>query len=224
MNMSAALMNDTNRVTYTNAVQLPYLDMALRDLEEIFQLHNIPVTNATSATLTPLVAGTTVVSFTSSPALPSDLVEIQQLYERTTGVEPWIPMSKREFLPLELEAQDITQFLIWAWVNQEIRLIASTASNDLKMDYIASIFVTPVDIADIDIDIAIVNIHQYLGYHVAALCSRYIGSNESRAAMLEGQANEALERELGIPIKGKQSITTRRRPFMGSYRRSGFVS
>ncbi len=223
MNMVAALMNDTLRATYTNSVQLPYFDIALRDLEEIFELNNIPVTNQVSAILTPLVAGTTVVSFTTTPALPSDLIEIQQLYERATGVIPWIPMTRREFIPLSREDQQITQFLVWAWVDQEIRLISSTASNDLKMNYIQSIFTTPTDIADVDIDIPVINIHQYLGFHTASLCSMFIGSNETRAALLESQAQAALERELGIPIKGRQAITTRRQPFMGSYRRRGYM-
>lgn len=223
MTMAAALMNDTARVTYTDAVQLPYFDIALRDLDEIFQLNNIPVTNQVSAILTPLTAGTTVVSFSSSPALPSDLVEIQQLYERSTGIIPWIPMDRVEFLPLGREDQNITQFLIWAWIDQEIRLIEATASIDLKMDYIQAIFTTPTDIANIDVDIPVINITQYLGFHTASLCSMFIGSNETRAKTLENQAQQALDRELGIPIKGRQAITTRRQPFMGSYRRRGYV-
>ena len=223
MAMSAALMNDTGRVTYTDAAILPYLNIALDDLQEIFEHNNIPVTNQVSSVLTPLTAGTTVVSFTSSPALPSDLIEIQQLWERTTGIIPWIPMNKKEFLPLDREDQNITQFLIWAWIDQEIRLIEATASIDLKIDYIKNIFSTPIAIADVGVNLPIINIKQYLGYHTASLCSQFIGENETRAVTLENKATEALDRELGIPIKGRQAITTRRLPFMGSYRRRGYV-
>jgi len=221
--MTASLMNDTSQVSYTDSAILPYLNIALDDLQEIFQHNNIPVTNEVTGTLTPITAGVTVVSFTTTPALPANLIEIQQLYERATGVTPWIPMTRREFLPLTREDQNITQFLIWAWVNQEIRLIESTASNDLKIDYIKSIFATPIDIADIATNLDIINVQQYLGYATAALCSMFIGENEMRASVLDSKATQALDRELGIPIKGRQAITTRRRPFMGRYRRRGYI-
>lgn len=223
MDMSAALMNDVAQETYTDAAMLPYLNIAFDDLQEIFEENNIPVTNEVSAILTPVTAGTTVISFTSSPALPSNLIEIQQLYERSTGIIPWIPMRREEFLPLSLEDQSLTQFLIWAWVDQEIRLIEATASIDLKIDYIKSIFATPILIADVAVDLPIINVKQYLGYATAALCALYIQENETRAGFLENKAIQALDRELNIPIKGRQSITTRRQPFMGSYRRRGYV-
>lgn len=223
MDMSASLMNDTAQTIYTDAAQLPYLNMALDDLQEEFELNNIPVTNEVSSILTPITAGTTVVSFTTSPALPADLIEIQQLFERMTGIIPWIPMDRLEFLPLGREDQNITQFLVWSWVDQEIRLIEATADIDLKMDYIKNIFSTPIAIADVGVNITVLNIKQYLGYHTAALCSEFIGENKTRADALEVKAIQALDRELGIPIKGKQAITTRRQPFMGSYRRRGYV-
>lgn len=223
MDGAAALMNDTAQNTYTDVVQLPYLNIALNVLQEEFELNNIPVTNEVSAILTPLTSGTTVVSFTSSPALPSNLIEIQQLYERTTGIIPWIPMGRVEFLPLGREDQNISQFLVWAWVDQEIRLIESTASNDLKMDYIKSIFETPIVIGNVGVNITVINIQSYLEFKTAALCSMFIGENETRAASLEGKAIDALDRVLGVSTKGRQAITTRRQPFMGSYRRRGYV-
>lgn len=216
-------MNDTARVSYTDTAILPYLNIALKELEEIFQHNNIPITNEVSGTLTPLTAGTTVVSFTSTPALPSNLIEIQQLWERTTGVTPWIPMDKVEFLPLSREDQNLTQFLIWAWVDEEIRLIEATGSIDLKINYIKSIFSIPIDIADIGTNLPVINIELYIEYHTAALCAEFIGENKTRADALEGKAIMALDRELGIPIKGRQSITTRRRPFMAAYRKRGYI-
>jgi hypothetical protein len=51
----------------------------------------------------------------------------------------------------------------------------------------------------------------------------FIGENETRAGSLEMLATQALDRELGIPIKGRQAIVTRRQPFMGSYKGRGYV-
>jgi hypothetical protein len=221
--MTAPLLNDALQETYTEDVVLPYLNIALDDLQEIFALNNVPVTNEVTAALA-LPVGTTVVSFTSTPALPAGLVEIQQLWERATNTPPWVEMNKQEFIPPNQEDQSITQFRVWAWVDQEIRLISSTAANDIKIQYIQKIFNTPIDIGDVNIDIPVINIKQYLGYATASLCAEFIMEDEARATKLMGKANNALDRELGIPTKGRQSIITRRKPFQASYRRRGWVA
>ena len=218
----AALLNDVAQSIYTDVAVLPYLNIALNDLQEQLELNNVPITNEVSSTLA-LTSGDTVVSFTSSPALPSNLIEIQQLWERTSGVIPWNPMTRKEFLPRSREDQQISQFLIWSWIDEEIRLIESTADIDLKIDYIKSIFATPILIGAIGTNLPIINVQQYLAYHTAALCARFIQENETRATSLESMAVNALDVELGIPTKGRQAITTRRRPFMGNYRRRGYV-
>ncbi len=71
MTSAAALLNDTGRVTFTNAVQLPFFDIALNDLQEVFELNNIPVTNQVSGVIGPITAGDTVVGFNTTPSLPS---------------------------------------------------------------------------------------------------------------------------------------------------------
>lgn len=220
IDMVASLQNDTAQSVYNDAACLPYLNMALDALQEEFELNNVPVTNEKSAVLT-VPALTTVIGFTTIPALPSDLIEIQQLWESPTGQETWIPVDKREFIPQYLTAPPISQFLIWAWMNQEIRLPQANAINDLKIDYIKKLFNTPLSIADINVDLEIINSKQYLGYKTAALCSMFIGENETRAAALNGEAGAALDRTIGISTKGRQAITTRRRPFRAGYKRQG---
>jgi len=216
--MVAALMNDSAQTVYTNDKILPYLNMALDELQETFELNNIPVTNEESAVIT-VPAGTFIIGFGTNPKLPQNLVEIQRLWERPEGVIPWTPMTRREFINRAQEDQSITQFLYWAWRDQEIRVVPATANNDLKMDYIQEIFDTPISIDDIDVNLPIINVKQFLGFQTAAFCAMFVAENEMRAQVLEGKAAAALNRELGIPIKGRQAITTRRQPFMGSYRR-----
>jgi hypothetical protein len=51
----------------------------------------------------------------------------------------------------------------------------------------------------------------------------FIGENETRAGILETQAEKAMERLTGINNKGKQQIMTRHRPFRAAYKaRGGF--
>src|SRR6266849_1624173 len=84
----AGLMNDSSQSLYTNSVCLPFLNLALNELQELFELNGIPITNETSAVIT-LPAGSAQLGFTTTPALPADLIEIQQLWESPTGLNKW---------------------------------------------------------------------------------------------------------------------------------------
>jgi hypothetical protein len=112
-------------------------------------------------------------------------------------------------------------FLIWAWEHGRIHLITANQDNDLKIDYTASMFNTPILIKDINVNLPFTNVKTYLEYKTAALCSMFIAENESRAMALDALTVTALSRALGIPIKGMQSIVTRRRPFRHSFKSRG---
>ena len=224
MDMSASLQNDTAKTIYTYEAQLPYLNMTLDELQEQFELNNIPVTNETSTIITVPAAvtpGSTQIGFTTIPALPSNLIEIQQLWEELTNTPPFVQMTRLDFLPHYLEGYLVQQFQYWCWKNQAINVPNSNQVNDLKLDYIQSIFPTPLNNTQFETELGIKfkNVKTYLGYKTAALCSMYIGENETRAMSLNGQAEEALSRTLGINIKGRQAIMTRRQPFRAAYKR-----
>lgn len=213
----AALQNDSAQDVYTNAACLPYLNMAMRALQEEFQLNDIPVFEDVSAILE-VDAGVDAIGFATTPALPSNLVEIKQLWESPRDLNQFLPMQRRDFLPHYLETDTMTSnFGIWAWISEEIRVIAASADNDLKLDYLKTRFAT-VTIGTINTDIGVINSQSYLEFKTAALCSMFIGENETRAQVLESQAQIALDRVLGVNIKGRQSIRTRRRPFRAAYK------
>lgn len=222
IDMAASLMNDTAQTVYTDAACLPYLNMALNELQEIYQQNNVPITNDVSAVIT-LPAGTTSLAIGGvAPALPSDLIEIRNLWESGTGLENYTPVVKREFLPLYDSSIILNQFGIYAWVEQQLKLPSATAIIDLKVDYIKSIFATPILIASIANDLPVVNALSFLGYKTAALCAMFIGENPTRAQLLDSLAIAALDRTLGISTKGKQSIVTRRRPFRTGFKLRGY--
>lgn len=217
----AALMNDSAQNLYTNSACLPYLNLALNELQEIYELNSIPVTNATSVIIT-IKAGIYSIGFDTRPALPSNLIEIQELWESLSGQNEFTRVDKREFIPHYLEnGQLISQFLIWSWIEDHIKLIPANADNDLKIDYIHSIFNTPILIGNINANLPFTNIRTYLEYKTAALCAMFIAENETRAIALDALAKTAIDRSLGIPVKGMQSIVTRRRPFRSSYKARG---
>lgn len=225
INMVASLMNDTKQTSYTDEACLPYLNVALDELQEIMEENNIPITNEVSSTIT-LPAGTTVLGFSTTPALPSGLIEIQELWESNDGGVTFIgPMGTVDFIPvnLQLSTNPVALFGVYAWMDNEIQLPYSSSSIILKINYIKSLFSTPIALGAIDTELGVKfkNIKIYLGYETAALCSMFIGENETRAAALHTKAEEALERTLNIPTKGRQGIVTRRKPFRAGFKMRG---
>lgn len=220
MDMVASLLNDTAQAIYTNTAQLPYLNMALEELQEEFQLNNVPVTNETSGVLI-VEEGETDIGGPTGPSLPGDLVEIQKLSERTNGADnSFIQMSKRDFLP---EFAEITsQLIYWSWQSGHIKLLGANTDIDVKLNYIRNIFPS-VELGQINTNLDVRLSKQYLGYKTAALCAMFIMSDPERATALDSQSINALDRSLGISTKGRQSIITRRRPFRSAYKRQGII-
>lgn len=217
---SAALMNDSIQSVYTNDVVLPYLNVAFDELQEYFELNNVPVTNQSSAVIT-VPHGVSAIGFGTTPPLPVNLIEIQSLYESEVGQSAWSQMSPKSFV--HPTKDEISAFIVYSWANNQINLIACNRDNDLKIDYVASVFPTDLDIAQISTDFPIKNIKSYLAYKTAALCARYVGENESRSDELNGLAQLALDRALGISTKSRQSILTRRRPFRAAFKSRGMI-
>lgn len=217
--MVSSLMNDTAQTVYTQEAVLPYLNMSIDQLQELFANNNLPITNEVSEALT-VPAGTVAVGFATTPALPTDLLEIQRVWESNTDTNNWIPMVRREFLPHYASDVATNSFGYWAWIGQEIRLPLANADNDIKLDYLANKF-SPIVIGDVDDDLPVLNSKTWLAYNTGALCAMFIAENPTRAQALGALSEDALSRTLGINIKGRQSIATRRRPFRSSYKLRG---
>lgn len=223
MDASAALLNDVAKSVYTYPIQLPYLNIALQELQESYELNEMPVTDTISAVMI-VAAGLDHISFTAQGTLilPNDLVEPQVLWERATGVNPYIPMTKVDLLPRYMEGTTIPEFIYYTWQANEIRFLAASQANDIKMDYIRNLFPVMQNTAGMD-QISVINATSFLEFRNAALCAHFIGENKTRSDELNGFAALSLDKIIGIGIKGRQSIITRHRPFRSSYKRRSFM-
>lgn len=224
MDASAALLNDKNRSVYTYADQIPYLKIALQELQEYYELNNIPATDQLSAVIQ-VDAGATEIAFNAAgtaadPKLPDDLIEPQKLWERTRDINPFVPMTKVDGLPQSMVGIEISQFQIYVWEANEIRFFPANANNDIKIEYIRSLFTPPTNELSL---INVVNGATFLEYRNAALCAWFIGENKSRSDELNVYAGLAIDRSTGIGTKGRQATVTRRRPFRSSYKRRTYI-
>jgi len=216
MNRSASHLNDTAKSIYTFTAQLPYLNTAIDDLCEELELNNVAITNATS-TIIPITTVQTDIGGATGPALPTDLIEIQRLWERQTGTtDSFQPMDKYEFLPkITVKTSSLG---IWSWQKQIINFIGANLPRDVQIDYIATILPLAVDQNSVIIKF---NSRGYLSYRTAALCARFIGEDTVRADRLDAEAGRSLERVLGIDTKSRQEFAVRRRPFRSSAKIKG---
>lgn len=215
MDRAAAFLNDSAKVDYTYAAQLPYLQVAMDEFQEYCEQNNIPTTNEESTAII-LPINTLSIGFATTPALPSDLVEIQQIWERLSGSqEDYIPLTRVEFLPHYLENEQINELIYWAWEQQAAVFLGALTARDLKFDYVSSIFPTTVTSGT---TLTTLNCKSFLAFRTAALCAEFIGENKTRADSLNQDAVLALDRSLGISSKGRQAIAYRHRPFRAAYR------
>lgn len=221
MDAAASLLNDTAKTNYGYAVQVPYINIALAELQEIFELNNISPTDIVSSVIR-MTPGATTISYNAvgQPALPSDLIEPQQLWESLHGANQWFPMTRKNFLPHYLEQVNTNMFVVYVWQNNQIIVLPSTQDNDIKMDYTRNLFSPVVDQTSV---INVVNGQTFLEYRTAALMAEFIERNQTSSNSLNSYALLGLDRATGISIKGKQKITTRRRPFRASYKQRGYI-
>lgn len=214
---SAFWMNDQLRTFYTDEVLLPCLNAALTELQEIFQLNSIPVTTETSHVIT-VPQGATEVGFTTSPALPTGLIEIIRLFESPEGLGLWVPVTKKNTITAQVIPDvALTYFGIWAWNSQKIKLLALTNNQDIKFDYVKNIF-SQLTESNLNQECTIIGADSYLYYRTAAFAAQFIAEDEIRAEQLLREAAGSLVTSVGISVKGMQSIMTRRRPFRARFK------
>jgi hypothetical protein len=217
MAAAASLMNDTARTVYTYTVQIPYLRIAMNELQERYQLNAIPATQKSSVVI-PVDAGETEITFNAvgSPALPDDLIEPERLWERNRNINPFVPMTKVEYLPHDMEGVPTNNFVWYVWQDQKIILLESTQDNDIKIDYIKTLF---PELVDENSQINVINARTFLEYRTAGLLAEFIERNLTSSESMNAYAMLALDRALGIGAHGKQAIQTRRRPFRSGWKR-----
>ena len=229
MDVSASLLNDTAKTVYTYAAQSPYLRLALQELREYFELNAIPLTQKVSGTTITVAAGVTEIAYNNagtpaSPSLPDDFVSPQQLWERQSGIDPYVPMTMREYLPHNLAGIVTNMFIYYTWNGQGIQFLPANQDNDVKMDYIRQLFPDAGSTVDETTVINVINAQTFLEYRTAALCAEFIERNRTSSDSLNNFAVLALDRATGVNVKAKQKIATRRRPFRAAYKRRGYVT
>lgn len=211
-------LNDTVAAVFTDTVLLPALQIAIEDLRLECEDNNIPFTNVTSAAIL-VPTGVQSIGGDGGPALPTDLVEIVEMYERIAGTtNDFIQMRRRNFIP-KTEFQT-TYLEIYTWQKQVVNFIGSTSDIEVKIDYVGN---SLNQVVNANSEILIYNSISFLWFRTAALAANYIGENKTRSDELNIESVRCIETMENIGIKNQQSMPIRRRPFMSSYRQRSIL-
>jgi len=200
MDKAAALLNDTARDLYSNAVQLPYIQLANESIEQICESLGISIIRKLSTVIDVLAGATTL-------DLPSDFLLPIQLWERADG-----STSEGDWVEIK-EIDTIIGFMptntlgVWAYYNNAVNFPECTTDREVKMLYERSIASITGSNSPIDTD----KFKVYLSRKTAELCARFIGMNSTLA-------DELLSREVGptqynlelVLVKNLQGVRKRR--------------
>lgn len=191
-------LNDDNATQNPDNTLIPKLQEAHRELQEELWVVGSPLVRARSNPIT-LVAGTIVLSPTTTPPLPADLLCPTSLYESPNGAFNWTPMTEAFYVPLGYI--QLATLGWWSWRAEQIQFGGATGTVYVVIDYRRQIPI-PALVTD---PIGILFGESFLAARTAAIASGVLGNAEAFAAMTS-LAKENLAKVLSAN-RGKQTST-----------------
>ncbi len=223
IDIAAADMNDSAQRVYKWTSLRPYMNMALMELMQIFEENNLPITSVSSHEIT-VPVGETQIAYTGTTAqLPPDLIEIEDMWESNDGGNSWSRVVRRDYIDPNLATgQNLIYFAIYVWRGDRIEVPQCTNPIRIRLDYVRNLIPLPLTASQNTFPLPL-KTPLFLGHKTAALCAALTAQDETRAGELSELADQALAREINIPIKAQQKIPIRRRPFRSGYKLGGRI-
>lgn len=210
MDRSASFLNDANKTLFNYAVQTPFLNAAIDELQEGMQLNSVHFVNQMSPIISVLKGDVTIAPVN----MPPNLITPQGLLEREVGsCVPFVTMTKLEFLLFDQGQQNSLN--VWTWQNQKINFIGALTDREVMINYVAAALTSIVASTDV---ITLFNCESFLAYRTAGLQAILIGENKTRADELNQFADMAMERFLRINSKGNTAIIMPRKPYQATFK------
>lgn len=166
------LLNDDSALVWTDAVLIPKLQEAHRELQTDLWSVGSPVVREMSAPIT-VAAGAVDLGANQ----PANLVTPTNLKEAGAAAEDWEDMTEVNYIPLGVTKTG--KLIYWAWRTEKILFLGSTADRRVTVFYRKLITVPTL----VSSPLGIVFGELYLGARTAALAAGSVGSKEAYDAM-----------------------------------------
>jgi hypothetical protein len=208
---AAAHLNDASKTLYTDAIQLPFLQTAARDLEIECVKHDIQVLEEVSAVKDVAALATTL----ASP--PADIIVPKEMWERAEGEtleSNWVPMTRVTDMP-KVDQTETLRY--WEWRENLINFLGSSAAREIKLVYYRTSAAISSGASEAS---ALLHAQNYLTFKTAYYCADRIGANEKLAASLLGDANMAMDGLITIGVKDGQFQRYKRRKYSDKFNKA----
>ena len=158
-------LNDDEANVWTDAVLMPKLREAHRELQVKLWVVGSPIVRGESSRLTVTAGQTSLVS------TPSDLLAPTSLIEATSpaGVD-WEPMTEVSYIPKTVSVSG--KLIYWAWREELIKFLGSSSDRSVIVYYRKAITI-PTVVSD---PIGILFGELYLGARIAAMAAGSVGN------------------------------------------------
>lgn len=220
---ACADMNDSARRIYNWTSLRPYMNMALMELMQIFELNSLPITSQNSASITVPLGETEIAYVGTQAQLPADLIEPEKIWESNDGGNSWSEVKRvLSISPNISTGQAIIYFGVYVWLGDKIQVPETTNDIILKIQYTRNLISLPLNTNQENLPLPL-KTPLFLGHKTAALCALLTAQDEIRAAALNELADQAINKELGITIKRMQQMPVRRLPFRARFKNGGRI-
>ena len=201
LDSARSLLNDDASITWSNALLLSKLKEAYRELVLELTLNGLQVIRELSSIIT-VTAGDTSLGNN----LPSDIIEVISVAERTSGSSERFSDMK-ELLAIPPGLRPINTLQYWAWREEVIEFAESTADREVFVTYKKSLS-TPTKLTE---SLGFLQAELFIGPRTASLA--LVGRDDKLSSTFNTQARANLEKIIRLNVTGSQSLRTRRRPY-----------
>lgn len=157
-------LNDLQPVAWSDAVLMPMLQEAHRELSVKLIANGVNVIRQQSAVITVPALAPGQPSPIVMPGVPVNLIVPISLYERdpSTNADDFIQMKQVDFVPI---INPVSDLIFWAYLNEQIWVVGATSTKEVEIRYRGSLL-TPVTVND---SIGIAYGELYLGPRIASI-------------------------------------------------------
>lgn len=200
----AAQLNDPSQTVWTNAVLLPFVKIATRDLGLELANNGIPAVFDDAAEQTIVAGGVVLTSAITDLVVP---IDISERSSGSTDVRDYRPVSRAENkLPDRAQTAELSD---WIWEEETIKFLGSTAVRKIRVHYM-KLFPTITLISDtIVVPLAQNYLHHRTGYYVASGPM----NASTLASTFEKDATIAGDKMISVLVKNLQRFPGKRRGF-----------
>lgn len=215
-----SILNDPTGFAFNETSLKEPLNAALDDVLEMLEDAGLVGTRyRTTRNLVALTNALTLSGYTTSaggsgvsPALPSNIIEPDDMFEKTTGAADTAYTKVMGPTPLPVAAQT-QQIRWWDWRTHQITMLGATEARTIRLDYYGTLtsFSLPTDTVEL------LGASNAICYFAAARVSGGRAQMEL-TSFLEAKGREAVQRIVNRGTRVTQNVTLRRAPRLGYMR------